>query len=546
MAATGSRRSALLSSASGSSVASVKPVLEAKNVTFAYAGTTTPALRDISFTISTGEFVLIAGPSGCGKSTLLRCLTGFVPQEFFGDYCGVVNVMGRDASTHPIHELARMVSLVQQDPDGQIVTLNVGDEIAFGPENFQVSPGEIARRAKWALGATNAAYLSDRSTLALSGGEKQKTVLAAFFAVKAPILLFDEPTARLDPPTARDLVTNLQELSRVRRVTIVIVEHRLHYFLPFVTRCLLMEDGRLVYDGPPFGAEKRQPMLRRLGVSAAPLKRQHVPSRRPRRNRNGPLVEVENLTFSYPASDPSNRPTPALRDISFAIRPGETVALMGPNGSGKSTLLYHLIGLLRPDQGAIRLAGRSIGGQPVSRLAGEIGFVFQNPLHQLFERTVWDELLLASRQLGKPSPEVAAFRAKTLAERFQLDAYLDRSPFALSLGEQRRLTIASVLIHRPHLILLDEPFIGQDYGNVSRLMTLVMRAVEEGASLILATHDPALAEVCCQRLLFLRDGELLLDASLPQGFHELDRRGEGQYAPNLRPPKRRQEVSSER
>lgn len=535
-----------MSSASAGSVGSAKTALEAKNVTFAYAGTTTPALRNINFTIRAGEFVLLAGPSGCGKSTLLRCLSGFVPQEFAGDYHGAVSVMGRDASTYPIHGLARMVSLVQQDPDGQIVTLNVGDEIAFGPENFQVSPAEIARRTRWALAATNAAHLSDRSTLALSGGEKQKTILAAFLAIKAPILLFDEPTARLDPPTARDLVANLHQLSRIRRVTIVVVEHRLHYFLPFVTRCLLMDDGRLVYDGLPSDAEKRPTLLRRLGVSSTPLERRHPPSHRSARSRKAPLVEVENLTFSYPASDPSARVTPALQDISFAVGPGEIVALMGDNGSGKSTLLYHLIGLLRPDRGTIRLAGRSIHNQPVSQLVSDIGFVFQNPLHQLFERTVWDELLLASRHLGKPSPQVAAFRAKTLAERFQLTAYLDRSPFALSLGEQRRLTIASILIHRPHLILLDEPFIGQDYGNVSRLMTLVVRAVEEGASVILATHDPALAQACCRRLLFLRDGQLLLDAALPQGFNELERRGETQYTPSLRPPTLRQEVPSER
>jgi len=535
-----------LSSASASPVGSAKPVLEAKHVTFAYAGTTTPALRNISFTVRAGEFVLLAGPSGCGKSTLLRCLSGFVPQEFAGDYQGAVSVMGRDASTHPIHGLARMVSLVQQDPDGQIVTLSVGDEVAFGPENFQVSPTEIARRTTWALAATNAAHLSDRSTLALSGGEKQKIILAAFLAIRAPILLFDEPTARLDPPTARDLVANLHQLSRVRGVTIVVVEHRLHYFLPYVSRCLLMNEGRLVYDGLPSGAERKQPTVRRLGLSPTPLEHGHAPSRRSARSRRPPLLEVENLTFSYPASDPSSRVTPALQDISFTIAPGEIVALMGANGSGKSTLLYHLIGLLRPDRGTVRLGGRSIHNRPVSQLASDIGFVFQNPLHQLFERTVWDELLLASRHLGKPSPQVAAFRARALAERFELATYLDRSPFALSLGEQRRLTIASILIHRPRLILLDEPFIGQDYGNVRRLMTLVMRAVDEGASVVLATHDPTLVQACCRRLLFLRDGQLLVDAGLPQGFNELERLGEGQYAPSLRLPSLRQEVSSGR
>jgi len=535
-----------LSSASAESVGSSKPVLAANNVTFTYAGNTTPALRNINFTIRTGEFVLLAGPSGCGKSTLLRCLSGFVPQEFAGDYQGTVSVMGRDVSTHPIHGLARMVSLVQQDPDGQIVTLNVGDEIAFGPENFQVAPLEIARRSRWALTATNAADLSNHGTLALSGGEKQKTILAAFLAVRAPILLFDEPTARLDPPTARDLVTNLHQLSRTRRVTIVVVEHRLHYFLPFVTRCLLMDEGRLVYDGLPSDAEKKPTTLRQLGISPTPLERRHATSRHPARSRRPPLLEVENLTFSYPPSGESSRIRPALQDVSFTIAPGEIVALMGANGSGKSTLLYHLIGLLRPDQGAIRLAGRSIRNQPVSQLASDIGFVFQNPLHQLFERTVWDELLLASRHLGKPSPQVAAFRARTLAERFELATYLDRSPFALSLGEQRRLTIASILIHRPRLILLDEPFVGQDYGNVRRLMTLVMRAVDEGVSVVLATHDPALVQACCRRLLFLRDGQLVLDAGLPQGFNELERLGEVQYAPSPRPPTARQEVSSNR
>lgn len=520
-----------MSSARTRSVDPAKPILEAKDITFAYAGTSTPVLRGVNLSIQAGEFILLAGPSGCGKSTLARCLSGFIPQEFAGDYHGLVRIMGHDTSTRPIHELARTVSLVQQDPDGQIVTLNVSDEVAFGPENFLISSREIARRTTWALTATNAAHLRNRSTLALSGGEKQRIVLAALLAVKAPILLFDEPTARLDPPTARDLVTTLCQLNRGHHVTLVVIEHRLHYFLPFVTRCLLMKEGRLVYDGPASGMERKRIALRRLGVLPAAPKRRAPPLVWSGRNRQPPLLEVEKLTFTYPNDVASSGTTPVLQDVSFTVVPGEIVALMGANGSGKSTLLYHLIGLLRPDEGTVRLAGRSIRNESVSRLARDVGFVFQNPLHQLFERTVWDELLLASRHLGKPSPRVAALRARALSERFELNPYRDRSPFALSFGEQRRLTIASILIHRPPLLLLDEPFIGQDYANVNQLMILIGRAAEKGATIILATHDPALARAYCRRLLFLHQGRLLLDADLPHGFSKLEQLGVTQYTP---------------
>ncbi|MFX1561890.1 MAG: energy-coupling factor ABC transporter ATP-binding protein, partial [Promethearchaeota archaeon] len=244
-----------------------------------------------------------------------------------------------------------------------------------------------------------------------------------------------------------------------------------------------------------------------------------------------PILAVQDLNFTYPNNRENSIERSVLNGVSFTIAPGEIVGLMGANGSGKTTLLRNIVGLLQPDSGFVYINDKLANNRPVSEIAHDVGFIFQNPLHQIFERTVWDELLLTSRHIKTPSPQEASEHGKSLAAQCGLTPYLNCSPFSLSLGEQRRLTISSILIHNPRILLLDEPFIGQDYRNVHKLMTLILSATLEGAAVLLATHDPSIVQTYCHRLLFLRDGQLLIDANPQQAFTSLQQLGETDYVP---------------
>ncbi|MFW9831314.1 MAG: ABC transporter ATP-binding protein [Candidatus Thorarchaeota archaeon] len=494
------------------------PAVQSVDLGFTYEKATSPALKGISLKIQPGEFVIIAGPSGSGKSTLARCLAGFIPHEYPGLFEGTVHVLGHDTETQTIRNLARNISLIQQDPDSQLVTLNVLNEVAFGPENFQVSQKEIEMRIEWALNAVLAKPLQKRQTHTLSGGEKQKIIIASFLALQSPILIFDEPTARLDPRTTSDVIKTLRQLHN-QGATIIVIEHRIQPFLPFASRLVLINKGTVFYNGAPGQMPDSLKTLTHfgLGIPAASKK-----TRLPEKS-DSLLLGVQNLTYTYPQVDKSTPPPPALQEVSFALQSGEMVALMGANGSGKSTLLLHLIGLLQPDTGLIHLSGENIRNYPVSKLAQKIGFIFQNPLHQLFSPTVMEEILLAARHLGTPKPEQAYQRAEELLKTFRLEQYQNQPPFALSLGEQRRLTIASILLHNPQILLLDEPFIGQDYQSIHQLMQVLQKAQQQGTTIILATHDSAIAETYCDRLLFLSSGRLLIDAPVAQGLGFLNR-----------------------
>ena len=516
-----------MSSANTATSDSSKTSLQIRDLSFTYQGSQKPALDCINFKIAAGEFVIIAGPSGSGKSTLSRCLAGFIPHEYPGELQGSVRIFGQETQTTTIPDLARTISLIQQDPDSQLVTLKVMHEIAFGPENFLFSPEDIQHRIETALQAISASELKTRNTYTLSGGEKQKTVIASFLAIQPPILFFDEPTSRLDSATAIDLVNTLSHLHQ-NGLTIFVVEHRIQPFLPLANRVLLLSDGRLQFNGTPAQLQAEPSILINSGVALHPsaitdsLKSPPIITEKER-------LEVINLTYTYPQAETLTKNGPAIKDLTFSIRPGEVLALMGANGSGKSTLLMQLMGLLKPDAGVIKYNGQPLHDQPVSQIARSIGYIFQNPLHQLFASTVWDEILLASQHIGVPTPPQAQVQAEQLLNAFGLLIYRDQSPFTLSLGEQRRLTIASVLVHQPNILLLDEPFIGQDYQNVHQLMEVLLPMSRKDTAILLATHDIAIAETYCDRLLFLHSGQLLIDAPIQQGLDYVAKLGTKAY-----------------
>ncbi len=524
----GSRRSLALSSPNQLIPNGISPAFEITDLEYTYEGSKQAALIDVQLKIQPGEFVIIAGPSGSGKSTLARSLAGFIPHEYNGTFHGSVEIYGQDTQTLPIRDIARKVSLIQQDPDSQLVTLKVLNEVAFGPENFQVPPNDIRTQLEWALNAIAANHLQSRSTHTLSGGEKQKVVISSFLTIRAPILIFDEPTARLDPPTTQEVVKTLNQLNQ-RGVTILVVEHRIQPFLSIATRTVLLNEGRIHFDSTPEQLHITPTTLTDMGVVLHPLVLSQPKPQITSVASKTTLLDVYNLTYTYPRVEEFTPPLPALKDVAFSVQPGEIIAIMGANGSGKSTLLLQLMGLLHPDTGFIQLNGENLLEQPVSRLAQKVGMIFQNPLHQLFAQTVWEEVLLASEHLKIPEPNVARERAEALLDVLGLSNYRDQSPFSLSLGEQRRLTIASILLHHPQLLLLDEPFIGQDYRNVHQIMRLQQQAAENGAAILLATHDGSIVERYCHRLLFLHAGQLLIDAPVQQGLDYMKTLGDSAY-----------------
>ncbi len=528
MAHIGSRRSSALSSPSQTTLRGRPPALEINNLEYTYEGSKKAALTDIQLKIQPGEFIVIAGPSGSGKSTFARSVAGFIPHEYNGTFQGSVKINDQDTRTLSVRDIARNVSLIQQDPDSQLVTLKVLNEVAFGPENFQVPPDEIRTQLEWALNTITASNLRSRSTHSLSGGEKQKVVISSFLAIRAPILIFDEPTARLDPPTTLGVVNTLHQLNR-SGITILVVEHRIQPFLTVASRIILLNEGQIHFDGTPDQLQKTPQTLTGLGVVLHPSVLTQPEPQSMSVAPKSTLLDVFNLTYSYPRVEEFAPSLPALKDVTFSVQPGEIIAIMGANGSGKSTLLLHLMGLLHPDTGFIQLNGENLLKQPVSKLAQKVGIIFQNPLHQLFTQTVWEEVLLASEHLKIPEPNVARDRAEELLEVLGLSNYRDQSPFSLSLGEQRRLTIASILLHHPQLLLLDEPFIGQDYRNVHQIMRLQQQAAENGAAILLATHDASIVKSYCHRLLFLYAGQLLIDAPVQQGLDYMKNLGDSAY-----------------
>ncbi|RUA16197.1 MAG: hypothetical protein DSY55_04665, partial [Clostridia bacterium] len=434
------------------------------------------ALPEMTLTIAAGEFVLVTGPSGCGKTTLARLMAGLIPQALPATFTGKVTVDGLDTRAHPLATLARHVGMVFQNPATQLFHLSVAEEVAFGPRNLGLPESEVSQRLDWALAATGLTPLRDRSPAHLSGGQQQRVAIAAALALRPRALVLDEPTASLDVPGVKQLMATLAELHQRHGVTIIIIEHRLAEAARLANRVILLEQGKIVADGDPAQVLSQRPLLRRLGIrrpaDESPQTWEHLL----RSNGNPPpttrpLLALQNIVAGY-------RRHPVLDDVSLNLYPGEFAAVVGDNGAGKSTLGLVIAGLLRPKRGQVRFAGRK---RPRPGL--DVGLLFQNPLHQLFTDSVDDEVAFGPRNYGCFDP---AFHDQALRQA-DLIPLRQRSPLALSLGQQQRTTLAATLALRPRLIILDEPTVGQDWGHLQQLMDFLLTLNQQGAAILLMT-----------------------------------------------------------
>ncbi|NWF95405.1 MAG: ABC transporter ATP-binding protein [Candidatus Thorarchaeota archaeon] len=477
-------------------------MLEAHDVVFSYDGETM-VLNSLSFHVQPGELVLVTGPTGSGKSTLARFLSGFIPRQTRGFCSGVLTIDGQDTSQWSMAEVAKRVALVHQDSESQICTLGVFDEVAFGPENYLMAPERIRTIVFDSLKDVGASHLLHRPTYALSGGEKQRITIAAVLACSPEYLILDEPTSSLDPNGIQSL---RQVLLRVKQSTgVVCIEHQLAPLLPIADRVVRVEKG-VARAWTPADSDAVLPAASSHSVTSGPV-----------------IASLRGVSFSYGLEM-------VLREVSLDIGSGEIVALMGDNGSGKTTLLLVLAGLLQPQEGSVLLMSKEIRKMSRAEVAERIAVVFQNPNHQIFERTVWREQTLSLEVLNRLDAESAAACRRSLESAGLID-YMDRNPFALSHGQKRRLNVSSVTCHNPRLLLLDEPFIGQDRFGRAHMEEVISGTARKGGAVVVVTHDVSFALRLCNRIVFLRRGEILMDGAPHAVVERLRQSGHEAYSP---------------
>jgi len=494
-------------------------MIELRSLSFCYEGSHQPALSDIHLTIGPDEFVVVAGPSGCGKSTLALALCGILFRQFEGQASGLVTVDGMDVRSRPIYDVADVVGLVQQNPENQFCTLTVQDEVAFGLENRCLPRAEIEERVAWALQIVGGEHLRERMLATLSGGEKQKVAIAAMMAAGPRVLIFDEPTSNLDPTATAEVFGVIADIRKKAKILVIVIEHKLRFLEPFAPRLVAMESGRIVYDGTLAAWQGRS----QDAGTRAPGGRLAIPGSGARRVQGAPVVRVRDLAVERGGRT-------VLQGVSLEIGGGELVAVMGDNGSGKTTFLLSLLGLLKPDEGCVEICGLDTCQTPVSRMARLVGYVFQNPDHQLFADSVWKEATFAARNM-QILDQATEVRVSRLLERCELLERREEHPYRLSYGQKRRLNLVSVLAHGPRLILLDEVLIGQDPASAAFVLQVLRGRVGQGDTVVMANHDPEVTSRYASRLLFFEKGHLLVDAPAVDGFEQLRAMGKDAYLP---------------
>lgn len=537
-------------------------IIKIRDLSYKPLGAADCVLKHISLDLHRNDLTLLLGPSGCGKSLLTHCLNGLIPHLEQGEMTGSVEVAGKDTRNHEVYEFASIVGMVFQNPDDQILALRVAGEVAFGLENQGLAHAEIVDRVEEFMRLLEISHLKDRLTFAISGGQKQRVSIASNLALRQQMLVLDDPTTDLDPIGKAEVVQTLGRLKRQTGNSLLIIEHDLNDLVELSNRAILMEDGQIVQDGDPLDVFARHyDDLSRLGVNVPqhmeiarallrydgatrqpPLCKdqafelfkgfhEHHPGLLQRRSpaaptKGEPVVRIRDLDFAY---DPAH---PILRQVNLDIFAGEFVAIIGANGSGKSTLVNNLVGLLRPDRGSIVVNGHDTRKTHVADLVADIGYVFQNPDHQLFANAVEDELKFSLRVRRLGAEDVERRVTETL-HLVGLEHLRTRHPFSLSRGQRQNLAVATALIHHPKLILLDEPTTGQDRKSLAGLLGMLSRLNRQGNTTIMVTHDMEIVAAYATRIIVMAEGQIVLDGAPENVFYD---RFDTLAALHLRPP----------
>ncbi|HMZ08708.1 MAG TPA: energy-coupling factor transporter ATPase [Anaerolineales bacterium] len=515
-------------------------IIHLAGVTYHHYGKTVPALADINIDVKRGSFTLLVGPSGSGKSTLCMLLNGIIPQILGGELQGKVIVNGQDVAEAKVQNMAYSVGLLFQDPEWMFATLQVEDEVAFGPENLRQKPEEIAQQVTKSLEYVGMNNLRKNLVWALSGGQIQKLGLATVLAMAPEIIVLDEPTANLDPATTHsvhELILRLRDEGK----TVILVTKDLDEFMARADDMILLSEGHILAQGRPQDViSQHGKIMLDLGVwlpepteAGLRLKQQgllknkpvpitvaeavdafkdirfkQIPTIRKENPIGETLIHADKIQFGY------TRKTKTLREVSFDINQGEIVAIVGQNGAGKSTLSKMLVGLLKPSAGALTMFGRKASQWNVQDLANDVALVFQNPEHQFLCDTVYEELAYSLLAQGITDSSEVEKRVNAMLERLDITDAAETHPFSLSAGSKRRLGVATMLVGgRAKLLIVDEPTYGQDRRLTERLMQLINNLRSEGITVIMITHDMRLVDAHVDRAIVMANGEKIFDGA---------------------------------
>ena len=514
----------------------MEPIISFRNFSFQYNAQSEPTLHDINLDIYPGQKILIAGPSGSGKSTIGHCLNGLIPNSYHGEMKGSLIVDGIDAGKASLFDLSQKVGTVLQDSDGQFIGLSVGEDIAFALENNRVPQPEMKERVAKIAAMVDMSNLIASNPHSLSGGQKQRVSLAGVMVDDVDILLFDEPLANLDPKTGETAIELIDELAGAGK-TVIIIEHRLEDVLHrHVDRIVLVNEGRIIMDDTPdavlasgilpqqgireplyvtacrYAGIRVTPEMKPSSLSTMDLSKCRAPLQawydankvRTFPVEDEPLLEVKNVSFSY------NGRKKVLQNVSFSVNAGEMVSIVGKNGAGKSTLSQIIVGFLNPDEGQVTLKGEDLARYTISERAEYVGLVLQNPNQMISKAMIFDEIAfgLRIRHVDEEEVKERVYQVMKICGLYPMRSW----PIsALSYGQKKRVTIASILALNPKVLILDEPTAGQDYYHYSEIMSFLKTLNENGQTIILITHDMHLMLEYTERAIVLCESQKLAD-----------------------------------
>ena len=532
--------------------------VEIKSLTYRYPKAQEPSLKNINLSIERGKFIAVMGPTGAGKTTLSLCLNGLIPKLLEGELTGNVTIAGKDLSKSRVQEMSQHIGLVFQDAEAQIFGMTVREDTAFGPQNLSLPVEEIHERVRWALEKVRLKGFERRNTSELSGGEKQRLAIAGVLAMQPEILVLDEPTSELDPEGRSEIYQTIDDLHLEKCLTILAIEHNSEEIVKRADEVVVMNQGGIAWRGEPEKIFRNIPLLGQFGIKPLPVsilgwklyKKEliafdEIPLDVPtaemivrdlfkehgrslfnnlsiqqsgvklQDKKAQPLLQITGLSYQYKSGQN------VLRAIDLTVKKGEFAALIGRNGAGKTTLAKHFNGLLKPTAGEVIVDEMNTKDHHTSRLSGVVGYVFQNPDHQIFSESVEKELQYGLKNAGFNGSEMSkrideALKITGLAGKHHLH------PFSLGKGERQLLAVASILALKPKILVIDEPTTGLDPGGIKKMMSLIKRLHDDGTTIIMISHDMELVEEHAERVIVLEKGEILLDGKTKQIFSNFE------------------------
>ncbi len=525
-------------------------IVEFNDLGFQYRAQAKPTLYTIHFTVRRGEKVLIAGPSGCGKSTVANLINGLIPFSYKGEITGSVRIGGRETGEQSLFDISHTVGTVLQDSDAQFVGMTVAEDLAFALENDCMPQKEMKGRVREIAKILDLEEVLRHAPSELSGGQRQRVSVGGVMASDVDLFLFDEPLANLDPKTGKQAIELIDELQKRTGAAVIIIEHRLEDVLHrYVDRVVLMNEGRIVSDTAPdrllssallSECGVREPLyLTALKYAGVKIREEMHPASLPElsltegekeqvrrfflenrgkgeKETRPELLTVKNLSFTYEKSDRK-----ALRDLSVSIREGEMVAVVGTNGAGKSTFSKVICGMEKEDAGEILFRGRDFTSLSIKERAEHVGYVMQNPNQMISKVMIYDEVAMGLRLRGVPEEEVRVRTEKAL-EICGLYRMRNWPISALSYGQKKRVTICSILVLEPEMMILDEPTAGQDYRNYTRIMEFLRSLNQRGITIVMITHDMHLMLEYADRAIVFSGGRIIADKSCARVLTDRD------------------------